>query len=113
MLASTVGQGTYAVGSVHAPYVAEATSYGAGFSYNALTGAAVPADPTTLVTSPFVAACVACHDSPIAIDHMQTNGGSFYEPRSTAFSKPQQEECLLCHGPGAVASIATRHAFIP
>ena len=29
MLASTVGQGTYAAGSVHAPYVAEATNYGA------------------------------------------------------------------------------------
>ncbi len=52
-------------------------------------------------TSPFVAACVSCHDSAIAVDHMQTNGGSFYEPRSTAFTKPQQEECLLCHGPGA------------
>ena len=41
MLASTVGQGTYAAGSVHSPYVAEATAYGAGFSYNALTGATV------------------------------------------------------------------------
>ena len=70
-------------------------------------------DPTTLVVSPIVAACSACHDSPIAIDHMQTNGGSFYEARSTAFTKPQQEECLLCHGPGAIASIADRHAFMP
>ncbi len=111
MLASTVGQGTYAAGSVHAPYVAEATAFGAGFSYNALSGATVTADPTTLVVSPIVAACAACHDSPIAVDHMQTNGGSFYEPRSTAFSKPQQEECLLCHGPGRIAAIADRHAF--
>ena len=39
MLASTVGQGTYAAGSVHAPFVAEGTNYGVGFSYNALTGA--------------------------------------------------------------------------
>ena len=113
MLASTVGQGTYAAGSVHAPYVAEATAYGAGFSYNAQTGATVNADPTTLVVSPIVAACSACHDSPIAIDHMQTNGGSFYEARTTAFTKPQQEECLLCHGPGRIASIADRHAFLP
>ncbi len=113
MLASTVGQGTYAAGSVHAPYVAEGTNYGAGFSYNALTGAITNPDPTTLVISPFVAACVACHDSSIAIDHMQTNGGSFYEARSTAFTKPQQEECLLCHGPGAVASISAVHAFSP
>jgi OmcA/MtrC family decaheme c-type cytochrome len=113
MLASTVGQGTYATGAVHAPYVAEATSYGVGFSYNALTGATTNADPTTLVNSPMVAACVSCHDSPIAIDHMQTNGGSFYEARSTAFSKPQREECVLCHGPGRVASISTLHAFMP
>jgi len=71
------------------------------------------AQGTTLVNSPIVAACSACHDSAIAIDHMQTNGGSFYEPRSTAFTKPQKEECLLCHGPGRIASIAERHALVP
>jgi OmcA/MtrC family decaheme c-type cytochrome len=113
MLPSTVAQGTYAAGSVHAPYVAEATAYGAGFSYNVLTGATTNPDPTTLVVSPMVAACAACHDSPIAVDHMQTNGGSFYEARSTALTKPQQEQCLLCHGPGRVAAIADRHAFMP
>jgi OmcA/MtrC family decaheme c-type cytochrome len=112
MLASTVGQGTYAAGSVHSPYVAEATNYGAGFAYNALTGVSTEAAPTTLVVSPIVAACSACHDSAIAIDHMQTNGGSFYEARSTAFTKPQQEECLLCHGPGRLASIADRHQVL-
>lgn len=113
MLASTVGQGTYAAGSAHSPYVTEATAYGAGFSYNVLTAATVNADPTTLVVSPMVAACASCHDSPIAIDHMQTNGGSFYEARATAFTKPQQEECMLCHGPGRIANIADRHAFLP
>ena len=71
------------------------------------------AQGTTLVNSPIVAACSACHDSATAIDHMQTNGGSFYEPRSVAFSKPQKEECLLCHGPGRLASISERHAFVP
>src|SRR6266478_5159111 len=69
--------------------------------------------PSCLVVSPIVAACSSCHDSAIAVDHMQTNGGSFYEPRATAFSKQQQEECLLCHGPGKLASIADRHAFLP
>ncbi len=113
MLASTVGQGAYAAASVHAPYVAEGTVYGAGFSYNALTGSTVNPDPTTLVVSPIVAACSACHDSPIAVDHMQTNGGSFYEARSVVAAKPQQEECLLCHGPGRIASIADRHAYVP
>jgi hypothetical protein len=113
MLASSVGQGTYPTGSVHAPYLTEGTNYGAGFSYNALSAATTDPDPTTLVTSPFVAACVACHDSATAIDHMQTNGGSFYEARSTAFTKPQKEECVLCHGPGTVASISTLHAIVP
>jgi OmcA/MtrC family decaheme c-type cytochrome len=112
MLASTVGQGTYAAGTVHSPYVTEAVAYGAGFAVNALTGISTPADPTTLVVSPLVAACSACHDSSIAVDHMQTNGGSFYESRAVAFAKPQQEECLLCHGPGRLASIADRHAVL-
>jgi hypothetical protein len=112
MLPSTVGQGTYAAGSVHSPYVMEAVPYGAGFAYNALTGVTTPADPTTLVVSPVVAACSACHDSAIAIDHMQTNGGSFYESRAVVAAKPQQEECLLCHGPGRLASIAERHALM-
>ena len=106
MLASTVGQGTYAAGSVHAPYVTEATAYGAGFSYNAQTGATVNADPTTLVVSPIVAACSACHDSPIAIDHMQTNGGSFYEARSMAFTQAAAGgvPALPRPGPDRVAS---------
>jgi OmcA/MtrC family decaheme c-type cytochrome len=112
MLPSTVGQGTYAAGSVHAPYVTEAVPYGAGFGYNALTGVSTPADPTTLIVSPIVAACSSCHDSTIAVDHMQTNGGSFYEARAVALAKPQQEECLLCHGPGRLASIADRHALM-
>lgn len=112
MLPSTVGQGTYAAGSVHAPYVTEAVAYGAGFGYNALTGVSTPADPTTLIVSPIVAACSSCHDSALAVDHMQTNGGSFYESRAVAFAKPQQEECLLCHGPGRLASIADRHALM-
>jgi OmcA/MtrC family decaheme c-type cytochrome len=111
MLPSTVGQGTYAAGSVHAPYVDEGTAYGAGFGFSALTGASTPAAPTTLVVSPVVAACAACHDSAIAIDHMQTNGGSFYEPRGAFATRPQREQCLLCHGPGRVAAIADRHAF--
>ncbi|HET9751669.1 MAG TPA: hypothetical protein VFP52_01860, partial [Myxococcales bacterium] len=67
------------------------------------------AQPTTLVNSPIVAACTGCHDSPMAIDHMQANGGSFYEARGTAFTKPQKEQCLLCHGDGKIASIHDVH----
>lgn len=65
------------------------------------------AQPTTLVKTPITAACSACHDDPIAIDHMQTNGGRFYEARSVAL--PAVEQCLLCHGPGKLAAIADVH----
>ncbi len=67
------------------------------------------AQGTTLVNSPIAAACVACHDTPSAVDHMQTNGASIWEPRSTALTKPQKEECLICHGPNRLANIALVH----
>lgn len=67
------------------------------------------AQPTTLVNSPIAAACVACHDSAPAIDHMQTNGASIWEARATALTKPQKEECLICHGPNRIAGIALVH----
>lgn len=67
------------------------------------------AQGTTLVNSPIAAACVACHDTPPAIDHMQTNGASIWEPRSTALTRPQKESCLICHGPNRLASIALVH----
>jgi OmcA/MtrC family decaheme c-type cytochrome len=109
MLPSTVGQGTYAASPALSPYVTAGPNYGAGFSFNSLTGASTEAASTTLVISPIVAACSACHDSPAAVDHMQTNGGSFWEPRSTALTKPQQEECLICHGPNRIAAISLVH----
>jgi hypothetical protein len=41
---------------------------------------------------------------------MQTNGASLWESRATAFSKPQKEECLVCHGPNRIAAISVVHA---
>jgi OmcA/MtrC family decaheme c-type cytochrome len=67
------------------------------------------AQGTTLVISPIAAACVACHDGTSALDHMQTNGASIWEPRSVALTKPQKEECLICHGPNRIASISLVH----
>jgi OmcA/MtrC family decaheme c-type cytochrome len=114
MLYSTVGQGTYAASPANSPYVTgppygAGFDFGAGFTFNAVTGASTPPASTTLVSSPITAACSACHDSSAAIDHMQTNGGSFWEPRSTALTKPQQEECLICHGPNRIAAISLVH----
>ena len=94
------------------PYVVadNVTSYGAGFSFNAATGATTEAAGTTLVLSPIVAACSACHDSIVALDHMRSSGGLFYEQRATALAPDgPQEQCLLCHGPGRVAAIGEVH----
>ena len=97
------------------PYITALTNYGIGFSYNAgLTtsnscrpdgsglvanpaGGTVEADPTTLVNSPIATACFSCHDSDIAKQHMENEGGSIYRPRSTALAKT--ELCMFCHSP--------------
>ncbi|HET8541111.1 MAG TPA: OmcA/MtrC family decaheme c-type cytochrome [Anaeromyxobacter sp.] len=99
--------------------------YGYGFSHNAGAAAAnsctadgtplsvgpgltLEASPLTLVTSPTVTVCSACHDSSLARSHMVLNGGSFYEPRSSALGKVEQ--CFVCHAVDRVASIRDVHA---
>jgi len=84
------------------------TSYGSGFSFNAGTGATTAAAATTLVTSPTANACASCHDSDLAVQHMQSNGGSFYSPRSSALAVGEQ--CMLCHATGKIADIKVMHA---
>ena len=108
MLPSTTAAGTITPGSLHSPYVTDGATYGSAFSFNVLTGVTTEAASTTLVTTPIAAACSACHDSPAAIDHMQTNGAAFWEPRSTLATKPL-EQCLICHGPNRIASISLVH----
>jgi OmcA/MtrC family decaheme c-type cytochrome len=92
----------------YSPYITQDLAYGSGFSLNAGTGVTTPAAATTLVTSPIAAVCSSCHDSDLAISHMKSNGGSFYEPRSTALAKAEQ--CTLCHLSGKVADIKLMHA---
>jgi OmcA/MtrC family decaheme c-type cytochrome len=89
-------------------YVTAGVAYGSGFSFNAGTGVTTQAAGTTLVTSPITTTCVSCHDSTLAVQHMQSNGGSFYAPRSTALARAEQ--CLLCHGSGKVGDVKTVHA---
>ena len=110
MLPAAVGVGTYAAGSVHSPYITEGVSYGSGFSFNALTGAATQPARSTLIVTPIASACSACHDTPAAIDHMQTNGAGFWERRDDVAAKKQGEQCLICHGPDRVASISLVHS---
>lgn len=94
------------------PYVVAdgITDYGAAFAYNAATNVTTPASGNNLVMSPITAACSSCHDSTIAVDHMKSNGGQFYAPRSFALATGQKEQCLICHGPGRIAAIGEVHA---
>jgi OmcA/MtrC family decaheme c-type cytochrome len=92
------------------PYVDQAATYGAGYAVNGATGAITQAATSTLIISPVAAACVGCHDAPAMIDHMQANGGRFYESRlvSNAAGAPV-EQCMLCHGAGGMADIKDVH----
>jgi OmcA/MtrC family decaheme c-type cytochrome len=105
-LLRTVGQGTYSAAVSNSPYIALGVPYGSGFSFNAVTGATTPAAGTTLVTSPTVAVCAACHDTADAISHYASNAGTFYQARSNAAT----ETCLVCHGTGRIADIAVMHS---
>ncbi|HYJ99147.1 MAG TPA: hypothetical protein VEX14_13890 [Burkholderiaceae bacterium] len=107
-LLRTVGQGTYSASVSMSPYVTLGLDYGSGFSFNAGTAVATPAALTTLVNSPTVAVCSACHDSSDAISHMKGNTGSFYQARSAALGS--SETCLVCHGSGRTADIAVMHS---
>ena len=63
---------------------------------------------TNLVISQITTACVACHDAPTDIAHMQSNGGHFYDTRSNTLAAAG-EQCLMCHGPGRIAAIGEVH----
>jgi len=110
-----------AAGSVGAlylsPYVMAGAAYGGSFSFNATTGVTtLPAD-TTLIQSPTVAACAGCHTSPLAISHMEVNGGRFYRARTTQFAPGADtpsgtattEQCMVCHATGRIADTKVVH----
>ena len=77
------------------------------------------------VTSPLTAACGACHDSQLAVNHMKANGGVWYGLRqnvpiiaangaATAQNPANivlhsSEQCLVCHGAGGVVDIQAVH----
>ncbi|MEO7707390.1 MAG: OmcA/MtrC family decaheme c-type cytochrome, partial [Caldimonas sp.] len=104
-----VATGTPAADFKNSPFITAGTAYGSGFSFNAGTGATTAAAPTTLVNSPTVAACSACHDSADSISHFKINGAAFYQARGSAITGTN-ETCLVCHGTGRVADIAVMHA---
>lgn len=56
------------------------------------------ANALDLMTTPFTAACVSCHDKSHAQAHMTQNGGQILVPRNTLDAA--RESCATCHGPG-------------
>lgn len=62
-----------------------------------------------LVTTPFTASCVSCHDLATSKMHMKQNGGQIKVLRSSAV--PANEACATCHGVTGTASIYTSHRF--
>ena len=106
-------------GTYYSPFVTAGAAYGSGFSFSGVTGASTPAAVTTLVSSPYVAACSNCHDSVMALNHMKANGGSFYASRGSVQANPaapvagaplvNKEQCFLCHSAGKVADVRKVH----
>jgi len=72
--------------------------------------AAVPA-AADIVTSPFVATCIGCHDSPLTRAHMNQNGAlnTILVDRATYSANVANETCVLCHSAGKVADPAVVH----
>ena len=110
----TVGAGTnpYSAppGSVQeyslSPYVTQGVPYGAGPTYVPATGTITAGDPANLVIAPIATACFSCHDSNIARQHMENEGGSIYRPRSTALATG--EVCTLCHNPSSAYGLGIK-----
>jgi OmcA/MtrC family decaheme c-type cytochrome len=108
-VAATVKQGTTTVCTDAAPCTCTTAATCTATVATCTTSAPCNAQGTTLVISPTVIVCSACHDSPAAISHMENDGfGSFYKPRSEVLAK--QEYCLDCHGPGSILSIKNVHS---
>ncbi len=63
---------------------------------------------TDLVTTPVAGACSYCHDSPLAIGHMEQNGGYVNTDRTTVVGNAF-ETCEVCHGTGSMADVAIVH----
>jgi OmcA/MtrC family decaheme c-type cytochrome len=136
-IAGTATTGTALTDFRVSPFVTKSTTtitnYGIGFNFNpgpaafgacdpvgnfyqtppggsvATPATTVAAAATTLVNSPTVTVCSACHDSADAISHFKIMGAAFYQPRGTAITGTN-ETCLLCHGAGRVADIKLMHS---
>jgi OmcA/MtrC family decaheme c-type cytochrome len=91
-------------------------SIDANYAAGILNGTATPAmakaslataSATDMVTTPYAAACVSCHDGNSSRAHMALNGGSINVARGQA--NPALESCTVCHGPGRTYDAAVVH----
>lgn len=81
---------------------------GAGTATPALAKAALgKVSETDIVTTPFAAACVSCHDNKTAKAHVEQTGGMVNVTRAAA--KATVESCATCHGPGRTYDAAVVH----
>jgi hypothetical protein len=113
------------------PWVTYNTAYGPTMAFkapatpSATWAVAQPAGyGTSAVSSPITAACAACHDTTTAVAHMTNNGGVWYTQRQNVptlsangtpgtqgatIALQSNEQCLICHGTGAVVDIKAVH----
>ena len=94
-------------GTLASTYEAIDAAYAAGIAGGTATpahakAALATASSTDVVTTPFAAACVTCHDRPPAKAHITLNGGVINGTRAAARPTGVEdvESCAVCHGPG-------------
>lgn len=78
-------------------FIDDATSPKTVASYTAARKT-VPNTGYDLVTTPYTASCVSCHDSSAAQAHMTLNGGKIRQARANGMAAG--ESCATCHGAG-------------
>jgi len=54
--------------------------------------------------------CIECHVTPVARNHMQTNGGRFDTATGTWTAPVPREACIRCHGDGKPVDVEKAHA---
>jgi OmcA/MtrC family decaheme c-type cytochrome len=61
-----------------------------------------------LKISPTAAVCSACHDNAVVQAHMENLGSALFGVNQAAID-PNIEQCVVCHGPGALADVEEVH----
>jgi OmcA/MtrC family decaheme c-type cytochrome len=58
--------------------------------------------------SPTAAVCSACHDNAVVQAHMEDLGSALFDDTPTDLAA-NIEQCVVCHGPGALADVEVMH----